>query len=100
MQIKIPNFNDNILNLFRSLGYVFIEQTNEEWNFAKKISGADYPRFHCYAKKENSNLVINLHLDQKKPSYGGSSAHAGEYDGPLIEQEASQILRQTSLKNR
>jgi len=98
MQIKIPNFNDNILNLFRSLGYVFIEQTGEEWNFAKKISGADYPRFHCYAKKESGNLVINLHLDQKKPSYGGSSAHAGEYDGPLVEQEARTFLKNTFKK--
>ena len=97
MQIKNPKFNDNILNLIRSLGYIFIEQINEEWNFAKKI-GADYPRFHCYAKKNGSDLIINLHLDQKKPSYGGSSAPAGEYNGPLIEQEASQILRQTSLK--
>lgn len=36
-------------------------------------------------------LMVNLHLDMKKPSYAGTSAHAGEYDGALVEQEAERI---------
>lgn len=44
-------------------------------------------------------FIINLHLDQKKPSYAGTSAHAGEYEGPVVEREASR-LREVEEKMR
>ena len=101
MRLKIQNFQGNILSAFRSCGYVFLERSgDDEWNFARKITGANYPRFHCYAKKENGNLLINLHLDQKKPSYEGSARHSGEYDGPAITSETTRITRQIALENR
>ena len=64
-------------------------------SFARRITGRDYPRFHVYARTEGSTLIINLHLDQKKPTYNGSRAHSGEYEGELIEAEANRI---TNLK--
>jgi len=35
---------------------------------------------------------MTLHLDEKKPSYEGFTAHAGQYDGPLIETERDRLL--------
>lgn len=101
MQLKIQNFQGNILSAFRSSGYIFLEknENNNEWNFVRKITGASYPRFHCYAKKENGNLFINLHLDQKKPSYEGSARHSGEYDGLAVKSEATRLTRQIALEN-
>ena len=40
---------------------------------------------------EEDEIVFDLHLDQKKPSYVGTKAHGGEYDGPTVEKEMSRI---------
>ena len=37
-------------------------------------------------------MHINLHLDQKRPVYRGTSAHGGEYEGEVVEQEAARII--------
>ncbi|OGY62781.1 MAG: hypothetical protein A2745_00715 [Candidatus Harrisonbacteria bacterium RIFCSPHIGHO2_01_FULL_44_13] len=62
-----------------------------EVSFVKNIDGRDFPRFHIYAEEKEGGWQINLHLDQKRPSYSGTSAHAGEYDGEVIEKEAGRI---------
>jgi len=36
-------------------------------------------------------MQIHLHLDQKRPSYKGTNAHGGEYDGEAIREEAERI---------
>jgi len=60
-------------------------------SFIRPLQSSDYPRFHLYIEKRENELILNLHLDQKKPIYKGSPAHAGEYDGPVVEQEAQRI---------
>lgn len=57
----------------------------------KSLAGRDYPRFHMYLKKEGKAVTANIHLDQKKPSYEGSSAHGGDYDSEIIADEARRI---------
>ena len=74
----------------RSAGYAFDRQEGDELSFARRISG-DYPRWHAYTHQEDNSLIINLHLDQKKPSYGTNHAHSGEYDGPLVAAESQRI---------
>lgn len=58
-----------------------------EMRFSRSLLGRRYPRFHLYCR-ENS---CNLHLDQKQPSYKGTTAHSGEYDGVLVEDEVERI---------
>jgi len=91
MQFIIPKQQNNILTLIRQLGYRPMSSKDGEFNCVKSLSGLDYPRFHLYVKENNQNLVFNLHLDQKKPSYSGVVAHSGEYDGELIEREVERI---------
>jgi hypothetical protein len=38
-------------------------------------------------------LSFTIHLDMKQPSYAGSAAHSGEYNGPVVEDEAERIKR-------
>lgn len=79
--------------LMRKAGYGFErknKKTGEEV-FGRRIRGSEYPKFHVYAKKDGDTLVVNLHLDQKKPVYEGVTAHSGEYEGEVIEQEAERI---------
>lgn len=91
MQLKIENFKQNPAVFMRSCGYAFDRSENNELSFAKRVSNGDFPRYHTYIYLDQDALVINLHVDQKKPSYTGSHAHAGEYDGPLVEKEIERL---------
>jgi len=84
-------FRENAYNLMRKAGYHFQGKETEagELTFTRPPRG--YPRFHLYLKIEKDNLIFNLHLDQKKPIYKGAPAHAGEYDGEVVEKEAERI---------
>jgi len=77
----------------RRMGYGFERKDGKsgEEVFSKRLGVYEYPKFHVYAHKEGDNLIVNLHLDQKKPIYKGASAHSGEYDGEVVEREAERI---------
>jgi len=83
---------NNPLEILRKAGYShFIDpQTNQE-SYVLRLTAGYYPRFHLYLESENGKISFNLHLDQKKASYSGTSAHAGEYDGPTVEKEIDRL---------
>ena len=87
------NSKENINNLMRKLGYFFLEQHNDEFNFIKALEHSGYPRFHIYLKINpiNQEITFNLHIDQKKPAYKGASAHNADYEGEVVEREAQRI---------
>lgn len=93
MRFTIENKKENIISLARLIGYNLISGTPDEYSMVRSLVGRDYPRFHIYMKTvPNSGVFeINLHLDQKKPSYSGSRAHSGEHDGDLIDKEVKRI---------
>lgn len=75
-----------------SYGFLGQDEKTGELSLVRRLSGADYPRFHVYVKKEGDEITVNLHLDQKKPSYEGSAAHSGEYeDSEILQKEAERI---------
>lgn len=81
----------------RSCGYAFEKNAGGEQAFVRRITGHNYPKFHTYIHTEQNahrtSLIINLHIDQKKPSYGNHAAHNGEYDGELVTAEIERIKR-------
>lgn len=92
MQFILENQKDNIFSLARKIGYHFLRKTEKnEWEFARPPAG--YPRFHLFLKQENG-LIINIHLDQKKPVYKGTHAHSGEYEGEILEKETERIKKE------
>lgn len=70
-------------------------RTGQE-SYTLRLGSGFYPRWHLYAEERADELVLNLHLDQKKPSYGVGHAHSGEYEGAIVETET---LRLKSLLN-
>lgn len=94
MKIIIKNVNENPANALRRCGYHFERQhphTNEI-SAARALGPGGFPKFHAYSKyREDGTLQITLHLDQKRPSYRGTRAHGGEYEGRIIEEEAERI---------
>jgi hypothetical protein len=92
MDFVIKNLNENVANIAREIGYLIIDSKGyNEYNMVRKLGYDNYPRFHIYLKQAGDKLIFNLHLDQKQPSYKGSHAHSGEYEGPVVESEADRI---------
>ncbi len=90
MIIEAKNIQENPTNTLRRLGYTFQHKVkgSEEMSFIRPMASAGYPRFHIYTKLSGSDLTINIHLDQKKGTYGEDTRHHGEYenDGALKEE--------------
>jgi hypothetical protein len=94
MKITIET-DKSATNVMRRAGYGLLGKDADtgEISFVKRAGGGDYPRFHTYVKKEGKIITVNLHLDQKRPSYVGSHAHNAEHENPLLEQEALLIKK-------
>lgn len=95
MQITIPNFTQNPTQLLRRAGYTFQHHTqNNEISFILPLSQSGFPRFHIYAKIQDGELKLNLHLDQKKQTYGKETRHHGEYENSdLVKNEAERLKK-------
>jgi hypothetical protein len=101
MKVTIAGkLKNTIYNLMRDLGYHFQgqDQATNELGFARPRTG--YPRLHLFAKQDKDNLLLSLHLDQKKPVYDGATAHSGDYDGPVVEREMARIKQYISSQCR
>ena len=84
----------NPLAVLRKAGYShFIDPNTNEESYILRLSADYYPRMHLYVEDEHANWSFNLHIDQKKASYSGTSKHAGEYDGPTVEREMERISK-------
>ncbi len=78
--------------LLRKAGYSpYHDRRTGKSSYTRKLTREFYPRFHLYVMETDKVMTFDLHLDQKKPSYGGTSAHAGEYDGKAVEDEIARV---------
>ena len=78
----------NTQRLMRFLGYSLFHNA-----YTRKAGISRYPRFHIYLKEKNNQILINLHLDQKKESYQDQKAHSADYDDSFaLEKEKQRII--------
>jgi len=106
MKLRVPR-PSNTLVAIRRCGYAqFRDPRSGDESFTRRLGTGFYPRFHLYVEERDDVLMLNLHLDQKQPSYPSTAlgaggvrwhAHSGEYDGPTVENEAARIV--SALKN-
>ncbi len=77
----------------RQAGYAYIENRGSgQGSFVRPLTNGLYPRFHIYVDElADGMLSINLHLDQKKASYEGITAHSGEYDDGAVLAEGERL---------
>ena len=98
MEFRIKNPGGNIVNIGRGIGYIFQRQVSgNEASFIRPLERGGYPRFHLYIKSDQSELIFNLHIDQKRPVYKQAHDHAAEYDGPVVQTEAERIQKNLFL---
>jgi hypothetical protein len=86
LPIKKAVLKENIIAFMRRTGYVPFHDS-----YVRVLGTGGYPRFHVYIDEQHERFVLNLHLDQKRPSYGNETAHSGDYEGPVIEAEVERI---------
>lgn len=92
MRLKFENIKENPVMLLRRAGYAFQRREGDKMSFVKPLARAGYPRFHIYTELEGISLVVNLHLDQKRETYGQATRHHGEYeDSDAVQTEAERI---------
>lgn len=95
MKIIINNIKENPIDLLRRAGYVFQRHVDKnEMSFIKPLARSGYPRFHIYTRIKSNNLLINIHLDHKKETYGDATRHHGEYEESRILREEVERLKQ------
>ncbi len=76
----------------RKAGYNYIRDNRRgQDSHVRRLGRGFYPRFHMYAKENESQVIFNLHIDQKQPSYAGSHMHNAEYDGEVVETEIERL---------
>lgn len=84
--------------MMQRAGYVeFRDPNTGETSYTRRLGTHFYPRFHVYLEEHPRQLQLNLHLDQKQPSYQGGRKHSGEYDGTTVEAEAERLALAFSL---
>jgi len=86
------SFRPNLLSLMRTCGYAPQGVHNGQENFTRGLGSGPYPHFHIYVCEYNlQRFVFTLHFDQKRPSYGDNTMHSGEYESPLVMDEARRL---------
>jgi hypothetical protein len=89
----------NIERFLRTLGWAQIyDRRGDKYSYVKRLTRDFYPRLHLYFKEYPDNYVFDLHLDQKKASYEGHSAHSGEYEGKIVSNALETIKRALKAK--
>ena len=93
MKIRIREVKESPINVLRRAGYSFQHHTDRgEMSFVRPLASAGFPRFHMYAKLEGTDLMISIHLDQKKETYGEDTRHHGEYENEgALKEEVQRI---------
>mgnify|MGYP001608360734 CR=1 FL=1 len=85
--------SDNARGNLSRLGYGEHRGHEGQLSYTFRVTGELFPRYHAYIEDKDGGLQVNLHVDQKAASYEGTSAHAGEYEGPLVDQEMGRITQ-------
>ncbi len=89
--LREQEFNETPERLLQRAGYNYQRARSGQESMVRRVGRGNFPRFHAYINREGDKVIINLHLDQKQPSYGVASAHSGEYEGEVVEKEIERL---------
>lgn len=92
MKFKFPYKGFNSRELIRRCSYgEWFDREYNKISYTHKLGSGNYPRFHVYLVDHDNYFEVDLHLDQKQPSYGVGHSHSGEHEGETVENEARRI---------
>lgn len=84
-----------VRSILQEAGYhEFRDPNTGKASYSLRLDRKQYPRFHVYVHRATLDYTeLDLHIDQKKASYEGHTAHSGEYDGSTVQAEGERLLR-------
>ncbi|MBI5076756.1 hypothetical protein HZB94_00020 [Candidatus Falkowbacteria bacterium] len=92
MKFKFPYKGYHPDELVRRAGFgQWKDKAHGGISYTRKLGTENYPRFHVHIVEYEKYFEVELHLDQKQPSYLKGKAHSSEYDGQVVEDEARRI---------
>lgn len=91
MKFKFPYKGIKPEELIKRCGYASWQGHETKPSYVRRLGPTHYPRFHVYINEPAEYFEFDMHLDQKQASYEGSHAHGGDYDGPVLDEEARRI---------
>lgn len=89
MKFVLKKISGNPLHAMRRLGY---HPHKNKDSYARRLSNSEFPRYHIYLSPQNDGMQVSIHIDQKAACYENNTAHSGDYDGELLEQEKQRII--------
>lgn len=92
MKFTVPKTADAIRARILRCGYhEHRDPHTGKTSYSHRLGSYHYPRFHVYVTEREGDVVLDIHLDQKQPSYAGAHMHSGEYDGDTVEREVERL---------
>jgi len=92
MELILKHTDKSVHDIMELTGYKTIHfQGDGEFSIVRPIRRGGYPRFHLYGVQQNSTIILNLHLEQRRPSYENVDSHTGETEGSEIKEEMARI---------
>ncbi|MBT5808536.1 hypothetical protein HOI18_04660 [Candidatus Uhrbacteria bacterium] len=91
---------DHARNILRRMGYAEQRTRRGQISYTRRAGTNRFPRYHVYVEDRDGGMQVNLHVDQKEASYSGTSAHGGEYEGPLVTAEMQRIKNFVAVQSR
>ncbi len=93
MKLQINPLTENVLTVMRRAGYSFQKNEGAEQAWVRVLGSSGYPRFHIYTRQEKMTLLVNIHLDHKKHTYGEDTRHHADYqESPPLAEEVRRLL--------
>src|SRR3989338_11351843 len=101
LQFTKDEIDGDAVTFIRRCGYgEYYDRRMSKTSYMKRARMGDmFPRYHVYIEERGDEVIFDLHLDQKRPSYEGASMHAGEYEVTAVEREAERIRGQCKKYN-
>ncbi len=92
MELILKHTDKSIHDIMELTGYTTVHfQKEGEFSIVRLLKKSGYPRFHLYGVQQNSTIILNLHLEQRKPPYENVDGHTGDSDSPAVKEEMERI---------
>ncbi len=92
MELTLKHTDKSIHDIMELTGYTTVHfQREGEFSIVRPLKKSGYPRFHLYGTQQNSTIILNLHLEQEKPSFESVDGHTGDADSPAVKEEMERI---------
>ena len=92
MEIKVENPRQNEKYIMRKCGYMpWRDPRSGENSYIRRLGAGYYPRFHVKIKRAGIAVIIDLHLDARRPMHKKGIRSFEDSESDIVIREAQRI---------